>query len=235
MKRVISIAIAVMMIMSLATVVFAAEGTFTPSVTDKGAPEFVADAQGNVGEIVDADGNVVAKISMDCLLATSVAEAANSTEISDAAKNALVAVYNGLMNDSMKLPTEKLDADLESNEVVVRDLFDLSFNCEHADQLNAAGNSLRVTFEVKGLESDTIYVMTYKNGEWNPIQNVVNNGDGTITCTFDHLCPVAFVLDNSNPPTSDIFDGEMIFWGVALVVSMVALAAVVIIRRKEVR
>lgn len=235
MKRVISIAIAVMMMLSLATAVFAAEGTFTPSVTDKGAPEFVADANSKIGEIIDASGNVIADITLECLAATSVAEAATSTEISEAAKNTLIAVYNGLNDGSMKLPAEKLAADLQSNEVVVRDLFDLSCVCEHAELLNAEGNSLRVTFEVKGLGEKPIYAMTYKNGEWNPIANIVNNGDGTVTCTFDHLCPVAFILTNSNSNTGDMSYGNMIFWSVAMVVSMAALAAVVIIRRKEVR
>ena len=85
----------------------------------------------------------------------------------------------------------------------------------------------------KGLkETDTIHVMSYKNNAWNPIAKVVNNGDGTITCTFDHLCPVAFVVDKSLSDTGDIFRTELLFWSVALIASAAALVVVVSKRRQ---
>lgn len=242
MKRLISLAIAAMLVFSVSCVAFAAEETFVPSITDKGAPEIVTDDEGNIAIVLDSDGNVISKVPAPCLLITPVSEAETSELIPEAAKDLLLHVYNSLNNGSMLLPTEKLDEKLEPNEVVIRDLFDMTWICQeasptHEEMIEPEGVVLQMTFKVKGLGEDPIYVMTYKNDEWNPITEVINNGDGTITCTFEHLCPVAFIVgeDIDSPDTGSFVEKDLTFWLIILAVSSVALMAVLVVRRKEVR
>jgi len=37
--------------------------------------------------------------------------------------------------------------------------------------------------------------MSYVNGEWIPAEEIINNGDGTVTITFKQLCPVAIAVE----------------------------------------
>ena len=66
MKRVISFVVAMVLCFSLSCTVFADE--FVQSITDKGAPEIVPvkDAEGKdaIGEILDADGNIIGELSL---------------------------------------------------------------------------------------------------------------------------------------------------------------------------
>ena len=88
--------------------------------------------------------------------------------------------------------------------------------------------------------------MTYNDGQWEPIRETRNNGDGTVTCLFEHLCPVAFFveeravqtsaevsapLQNEEPPQPDN-SGVAVWAGIGAAVAAV-LAAVVAAGRKK--
>ena len=74
-----------------------------------------------------------------------------------------------------------------------------------------------------------------------------NNGDGTVTCVFEHFCPVAFCVevtedsgDNGesggglNPPqTGDEMGGQMLIWISAMVLSMVGMVALLVYYRRS--
>lgn len=235
MKKIFSVAIVLMFVLSLACPVFAAEGTFVPSIPDKGAPDFVVDENGNIGVVLDADGNVIDYLKEGCLLITSVAEAQASTEIPSAAKELLLNVYEKLDNGDMVLPAEKLDSKLESDEIVIRDLVDLSWMCEdHPEMVEPKGVVFKISLRL-GVDANTkVYAMTYKNDEWNPIVDVVNNGDGTVSCTFEDLCPVAFIVgeDADVPTTGYEFDAKLMFWTIMLVASAAAIVVISVSRRK---
>lgn len=195
MKRSLSVALVFLMMTALCCSAFAAEDTFVPSISYKEFPEIVEDEDGYIGEIINSNGDVLEYVLMECLILTPVSQAATSTQIPEDAKTLLLQIYEQLSNGTMKLPTEKLAENLEPDEVVIRELFDLSWKCEdHKEMVAATGNMLVMTFNINVAQADVVYAMTYKNGEWNPIVSVVNNGDGTVTCTFENLCPVAFVV-----------------------------------------
>lgn len=239
MKKVLSVLLIVAMMCGVMCAVSAAETEFVPSINEKPAPELVQDEHGNVGQILDANGNVIAFVSMNCLVVTPVSQAENSDDITEEAKDTLLDVYDALTDGNMQLPAEELDPNLSHDELVVRDLFDLSWDCNHnpshEEMVEAEGVMLQVTFKAKAAANAEIHVMTYKNDEWNPIVSVTNNGDGTVTCVFEHLCPVAFVYgeDTTVPPTGFQFNAEMMLWIAVMAVSAVALATVVIARRKK--
>lgn len=239
MKKVLSVLLIVAMMCGVMCAVSAAETEFVPSINEKAAPELVQDENGNVGQLLDASGNVISYVPMNCLIITPVSQAEKSEDIPEEAKDALLNVYEALNDGSMKLPAEELDPNLSHDELVVRDLFDLSWDCSHnpshEKMVEADGVKLQVTFKAKAAANDYFYVLTYKNDAWNPIVSVTNNGDGTVTCVFEHLCPVAFVYgeDTAVPPTGSQFNAEMMLWVSVMAVSAVALTTVVFTRRKK--
>jgi hypothetical protein len=140
----------------------------------------------------------------------------------------------------MTLPYEKFNAGLVSSNMVIRDLFDVSILCTKHNELLALENiDLVITFRL-GVDADkTVYSMTYKNDEWNPIVSSDNNGDGTVTCRFEHLCPVSFSVDGEQKPpveTGDPAGEQLNLWfvlcGVA-VLGVVVLTAFYVVNNKK--
>ena len=245
MRRVFACIVALMV--CAAMVLPVAASTFTPSVTNKPAPRIVPmmDPDGNPvwGEILE-DGVVIDYLYEGCLIVTSVADAPTSTEIPDDSEDLLLSVYSKLQSGEMKLPYDKLG--LKEKNAVIRDLFDATFVCGDADSLFAVdhpevlepeGVVLRITFDLGVAATDKIHTMTYKDGQWNPIVKTVNNGDGTVTCTFEKLCPVVFVMETAEdtpvdpPKTGDPAGENMIVWIITAAASLVAIAALVVIYR----
>ncbi len=260
MKRMIALVVALMVCAAL--VLPAAASTFTPSVTYKDAPQIVpvpgvTDPEGNpaLGEIWKDD--IFFEYLYDgCLVITSVAEAQTSTQIPEDAKNLLLEVYEKLSNGEMKLPYEKLG--LNPDNMVIRDLFDATFLCgndhyavNHPEMLEPEGTVIKLTFDIGVDASEKVYTMTYKQGEWNPIVETVNNGDGTVTCTFEKLCPVVFCVetadeggddeggsgnkpgDDDDDENSKTGDESITLWIVTASVSLVAIVALVVIYRSK--
>jgi hypothetical protein len=235
MKKFISLLTVLMLCAALMVPAYAAN-EFKPSVEFKPAPEIVPipDGEGNMAlaMLVDEFGVVVDYIYEGdmCLVVTPVARAEDSNVIPEDAKNTLLDCYEKLNNGSMTLPYEKFDAGLVGSNMVIRDLFDISFLCdEHPSMLIPEGVRLVVRFRM-GVDADkNVYTMTFNDGEWNPIVSTVNNNDGTITCTFEHLCPVAFTVEGeqSEPPQSGDPAGEQL--GLWLAVCGVAVLAVAVL------
>lgn len=258
MKRVTAFILALMICMSLAVPAFA--DTFTPSVVNKGAPEVVEIKDQNnkpaagmlTGAVEEGSEFVYEK---ECLVITAVKDAKTSTMIPDASEKALVDVYNGLKDGSLKVPFAELDS-AKADKLVVRDLFDISLVCvgatvDHHEMLEADDVSLEVDFKLGIPAKAKVYVMVYKNNAWQKIEKVTNNGDGTITCVFNHLCPVAIIVESdqaaggnmtsgissfsafSNPKTGDVFGQNMMLWVGIMVAAAAALVAIVFANRKK--
>lgn len=232
MKKVIACITALLLCMTMAVPVFA-EAEFTPSVTNKPAPEVVPvmDPDGNpaIGVILDDNGQIIGYVYEGCLVVTAVADAETSTLIPEDSRDVFLDVYNKLTNGQMTIPYEKHNAGLNAGDMVIRDLFDASFICEeHPKMLEPEGVAFQITFDLGVAENVDVYTMSYIDGEWAPIVSTVNNGDGTVTCTFEKLCPVEFsVRTSSEPPVQTGDDGDgMYLW---LAVAVLALAAIVVL------
>lgn len=222
---------AVLMVALLCTamVVSVSADVFTPSVTNKPAPELVpvVDPDGNPrpGYITDKDDNIVGYLDGDCLVITSVFEAQTDSDIPAEAKSTLLSVYEKLVKGEMTLPYNLHNPNYDSDDMVIRDLFDITFLCgDHPEQLEDAGVVLVLTFDLGVKADEDVSVMTYKEGAWNDIEKITNNGDGTVTCVFEHLCPVAFsVATGSTPPGQT---GDIPTVGIMGIVALVALLAI---------
>lgn len=245
MKKLISL-LAVLMLCAALLVPAYAANEFKPSVEFKPAPEIVPvlDGEGNsaLAMLVDEDGIVVDYIYEHdyCLIVTPVARAEEDPIIPESAKNTLLDVYAKLTAGTMTLPYEKFNANLVSSNMVIRDLFDVTLLCvEHNEILERPDVDLVVTFRL-GVDADkAVYSMTYKNNDWNPIVSSDNNGDGTVTCTFAHLCPVSFSVEGEQKPpvqTGDPAGEQMNLWfilcGVA-VLGVIVLTAFYVTNNKK--
>lgn len=242
MKKVIACVAVLTLLVSLFVPVMAAEAEFTPSVENKPAPEIVPvtdpDGKPAIGVLRDEDGQIISYVYEPCLVVTAVADAKTSTLIPDAAEALLLDVYNKLTKGEMEIPYEKHNADLDPSKMVIRDLYDASWLCDdHPDIVAPEGVVLEITFDLGINKGVDVYTMSYKNNEWNPIVSTVNNGDGTVTCTFENLCPIEFsVVDEaSNPPekTGDIFEYHWIIIAAVALAAIVALTVVYLVDSKK--
>jgi hypothetical protein len=217
--------------------VAAAENEFTPSVTHKPAPEIVPviDPDGNpaIGVMLDDDGQIISYVYKECLIITPVSEANTSTEIPETSREVLLDVYGKLTSGKMTIPYEKHDSKLNTSNMVIRDLYDATFVCnEHPKMLEPEGVVFRITFDINVAKDVDVYTMTYKDNEWNPIVSTVNNGDGTVTCIFEKLCPVEFSVQTADEPpvqTGDDAANDLILWGCVAAVALVAIVVLTVV------
>ena len=243
MKKIVSLLVVLLFCLSLACPVFADE--FVPSITDKGAPEIVSivDNEGNpaIGEILGENGEVVGYLYEECLLITPVSQAKTSTLIPDDAEALLLEKYNNLVSGAEDLPYEKFNANLDPSTMVIRDLYDVTWLCgedsgyenhpDHPTEVAPKGITVRIIFDLGVSKNANVYTMSFKNGAWNPIVSTVNNGDGTVTCTFEDFCPVAISVGSSyvTPPSQTGDDGLLWLWIGLLAVATLALTALVVV------
>ncbi len=224
MKRMFAIITVALMCVSLMVPAMAAQ-EFMPSVTNKPAPEVM------VARILDKDGSVIEEVGNECLIITPVSEVETSTEIPEASRVVLRDVYQKLTDGSMTIPYEKHNDNLDPSKMVIRDLFDATFVCtECPEMLEPEGVVLEIVFDLNVAPGVNVYAMTYKNDQWDPIVSCVNNGDGTVTATFEKLCPVEFSINTDTTPPSGTGDvNPFSVWGVIAIVSLAAIVILTVV------
>ena len=231
MKRILSLAVVMALCISLlASYAFAEE--FVPSIGDKDHPEIVPVGGDVIGQIVGPDNAVVSDVNTGCLVITPVSEANTSTDIPDDARDTLLDVYDKLTNGSMNLP---YDSSINPDDMVIRDLFDISFLCQEHPEMLANGNTLKITFDLGVSAGDTVVAMVYVNGQWVEVE-LINNGDGTVTCFFTDICPIAFsVKQTETPPQTGDFGGnDILMWSLIMAGCAIAFVVCVVVYRKKV-
>lgn len=252
MKRVIGLGLILMLCLSLACPAFAAESEFVPSITYKGEPEIVpVEDNGDKDKVVIGivhekkegdpadepvkEENIISYIHDGCLVITPVAEVDTSEAIPREAAETLKYVYEALTKGTMKLPYEKVEG-YNGEKMVIRELLDGSWLCgtpsydhDHPTEVEPDGIVFDVTFDLGVKPEDKVVVMTYHEDEWEPIVSVVNNGDGTVKCTFEHFCPIAIsVVDGDAVVPAQ--SGSILPW---LAVMAAALAGILVIFLKK--
>lgn len=244
MKKVIAILTALVLVFCMGTTAFAAE--FTPSVVEKEAPTVVETETDVAGNIVDKDNNVVEKIASDRLIVTPVAKVDNSTEIPAESKANLKKAYEQLSKADVKLSDliSELDADVKAaigndatvDNLVIRDLFDASFvDADGKLRVIDAEHRLVVKFDIGVAKDQAVFAMKYnEEGKWESIYAIHNNGDGTVTCEFDHLCPIAFmVADTSDSSATGDNSVSLYVWLAVAVVAAGAIVVLFVVKNKK--
>lgn len=228
MKKIVCLIIALVLCMSLGMSALAATD-FVPSITYKDGPGF---------DFAWLDEEDVS----DCLVITSIKQATEkTTDITQEERDHLLDVYAKLKDGSMKLPLDE--------NYVIRELVDVNYKYEacrqkpdtHGDKLktlNETDKTLTVKFNLGVSAGTEVVVMTESEGKWENIKKVVNNGDGTVTCEFEHLCPVVFAVKESQsgptpPQTGDETGKYLPLWIGTLALSGVALVTLVAVALKK--
>lgn len=225
MKKVIVAIALLVMCLSLVCPAFAAEDTFVPSISYKDAPE--------IDDATMKEEDVEA-----CLVVTSLKGAVDKlTDVPQETRDALLEIYEKLNSGEMKLPTDE--------GFVIRELVDVSWKkigCveqEHTHKNELDKEGVTVTLDLNlGVDANTdVLVYAYHNGQWDPIKSVKNNGDGTVTCVFEHFCPVAFAVreQTGGSQTGDMAGESLILWGALMAVSMAAVFVMIVRRKKHTR
>ncbi|MCI6956495.1 MAG: hypothetical protein SPI15_09645 [Candidatus Faecousia sp.] len=205
--KMISKLLAILLVIGLLAAPVCAEG-FTPSVEQKGAPELVAapDApEGAAVAIKDADGNVVAGIPAEEIVMTSVADSEDAPE---AVKEEMKAAYDSVANAaSLAEVVPELDKALEdrkagvkAEDLVVRDLVNVSVSEEAAKKLAETGNNVTLSFKLGMKQDDFLMVMCFVDGQWVILDadQVEILEDGTVNVTFrEKIGTIAFVVEQS--------------------------------------
>ena len=231
MKRILSLIVAVALCLSLtASFAFAAE--FVPSIGDKDHPEIVPDGDGSVGQIVGEGGGIISNLDDGCIIITPVSGANSSEDIPEDAKENLLDLYEGLVDGSIQVP---YDPSIDPDDMVIRDLIDISFDCDEHPGLLEDGGVLQLTFDLGVAPDDNVVVMVYVDGEWINVE-LINNGDGTVTCFFNQLGAVVFAVQQSEAPpqTGDFSGNNVIMWAVLMAVSAIALVVCVVVYRRKI-
>lgn len=224
MKRVFSLLVVLALCLSMAIPAFATENPFVPSIGYKDGPEIIE------GEQEDKDVT-------DCLIVTTIKEAEEkSTDITQEDRDLLLEVYEELTEGDMTLPIE---CDYE-----IRDLVDVSYKNEDCRQKEDHGNkpeklkeegvTVTITFDMGLCPREVIEVYVYIDGQWIAVENVVNNGDGTLTVEFEDICPVAFVKTLcSAAPTGDAARNQLVLFAGLMAISAAAIVVLVCLKAKK--
>lgn len=210
---------------------------FVPSITYKDGLEIV-DAETN---IETTDGNSWGTGIKECVVVTSVAQAIDkSTDVDQEDRDLLLEVYEAIAKNEMELPLKA--------GYVIRELVDISFeygDCRciedhgHKDECLAEdGVTVTLTFDMDVSADARVIVLAYVDEEWSEIKSIVNNGDGTVTCVFEDLCPVAFVVEEAGnaegPLTGDAMGQNLWIWVTAMVASLAGIILLLMRRKRAV-
>lgn len=249
MKKFICLISALVLLFGLSTSALATD--FVPSISYKDGPGF---------SVAWLDGDDVSK----CLVITSIKQALDkSTDITQEERDLLLKVYEELKNSDFTkeyVIRDLIDVNFKYNDcrqihsaedgqsqggsasagMVMTETAtqDAQVTENKLDVLNDTNKTLKVKFNL-GISAGTdVIVKSYHDGKWSDIKKVVNNGDGTVTCEFEHLCPVLFAVKESQngttpPKTGDETGKYLPLWIGTMALSGVALAALVVVALKK--
>lgn len=260
MKKMVCLFLAVLLCMGMSTSVFAYRPSIsyptpppevidpetTPSVVVPGGdnqtpPHPVLVPSGSVdgtdvwGVIREGD-KVIDYIDHGCLRITPLADLFDDTkEVPDVIRELLLFVRDGLQDESIVLPYEKFDAGLKNENMAVRDIYDIRWACEeHKGALDEPGVVIDLTFDMGFDADEEVYVLCYDEAgnDWSPIVKTVNNGDGTITCTFEHFCAFTFSVVAVSQE-ADVSGSNSMIWLAAAAAVVVVGAVVIVLKNKK--
>lgn len=244
MKRIVGSFLALALLLILAVPASAAENTFVPSITYKGEPEIVpvmAEGEAVIGIVREKEAeDIISYIHEACLVLTPVAKAETSETIPAKAAETLMYVYEELNSGRMKLPYDKVEG-CKAENMVILELLDGSWLCggagydhDHPTQVAPEGIVFEITFKLGVAADAKLVVMTYddETKEWDPIVDVVNNGDGTVTCTFEHFCPIAISIEQPGEAAAPA-QTNVLPWAALMAAATAGIIAVILAYRKK--
>lgn len=182
MKKIVLICLAVMMILSVGSVVFAADG-FVSSPSKTGAPELISAE--NASKDCTSKLYITAYSDRDRLPAEKV----------EIFKYAYDMILGKTESNDFAVLMDRIaeEQDIDRNDLVVSDFFDISrsecLNHEnHTDDFN-------IVLKATALD-DFVYLLHYENGSWNIVEDAKVSHDNTyLEFVEDGFSPFAIVVN----------------------------------------
>ena len=214
MKKIMVLLLALVLTLAMALPALAA--TYTPSVEAKDAPEVVTqkDKDGNdcAAIIRDADGKEIASVPFANLVVTPVSQMESTTYANVKAR--LRAAFNRIkgvssvreLNSQLESTIKSLYPDVSVDDLVVRDLFDVSVIGDYEEYFKTAGNTLTVRFKLTADSALLLAALDSVDGAtWRILDDgsITRNGDYTVEITLDRLGVIAFLYDNGELPAAN--------------------------------
>ena len=205
LKKLVALLLAVVLVTMVSVPAFAAE--FTDSVEAKPAPEIETQTGSDGKEyeaiIRDESGDEVVGVPFGNITVTPASQA---DEAPAAVKERLEDAYEQLksvesltdLSDSLETIIQEVIPDITVEDLVVRDLFDVSVSGEYADYLAVEGNTISIRFTLSASADSLAAVLHNVEGTtWETITNdrITRNSDNTVDVVFDSLSPIAFLFD----------------------------------------
>ncbi|MGI6498353.1 MAG: hypothetical protein ACOX0U_05980 [Oscillospiraceae bacterium] len=238
--------------MTAAMAVTATAANFTPSAVGKAAPQIAtmtnAAGQSVAAIIYDANGKEIASIPAGALAVTPLSDARHADP---AIEKALSAAYEQLKSTALAVlvpglgqAVQAYSGNLAVEDLVVRDLFDISLEEAVRQQLAEGGHAIQICFALNLSPDAPLFVLHNKGGaDWELISDdkIVRNDDGSVTVAFESLSPIAFLTDSGsidadpngpNSPQTGNAPGSVLLWSVTGT-GVAALAALVLALRKR--
>lgn len=184
MKNAIKIFVALLVVCAMAVTVSA--DVFTPSVEQKEAPAVVADETGNVGVVVNAEGEVIATVAATAIEITSVAKVEEApAEVKEAVETAMAALE------------EAVAAEEEMAGMTITDVVYVGTSDAAVEEALENGGSIVLNFDLKVSPKANVKVMAFVDGAWVvlPADAVVVNEDGTVSVTVSQVGVYAFAVE----------------------------------------
>ena len=186
-----------------------AEDAFTPSVSQKGAPAVsgelvIWDRVDEKVDLLQDKDKAVMEVPADKLTLTAFADRANAGEdVKTALENAYqqIVYAKSLTEVAADLEEALKETGLKAEQLVVRDLVDITLDPEYEKTLEEEPNYIALTFEMDLQEGETLIVLHNVEGDqWETIsgENIVFTEDGKAVVAFNSLSPVAFAVAAKN-------------------------------------
>lgn len=232
MKKVIALLLVLVMCVGLSVPAFATE--FVPSISYKDHPEIIVTPTGGGGYIIGGGGEIIEEIGLEQLIIIPVGKTDDWDEKYPDECDELKDTYKALVDGDMKIPYDLVDKNIDSDSMVIRDLFYILLEDENGRKDLEEGTRLQVTLDPDVDPATSVVVMIYYDGAWHPV-DATNNGDGTVTLVLDHLGIISFSVPtgSTKPPVQTGDPADVMMWVVLMVASAAALVGIMILRRKQ--
>ena len=239
MKKALSLVLSIIMMLSIGTVAFAAEGDFRPSVDSKDHPVIVPqDFNGVSFDALILDENneavegihVVTEQKPDGQI---IVTAYSEIEIADERVNVVYmqASYEEILNArSLRELNELIPLGM-----IIRDFFDITLVGAFED-IFKEGKKLQIKFDIGAQLKEKLMVLTRCSDEtgWEFVESLTINPDGTVTVIFDRLCPVIFLTEDTgavqSPATSDFASTAL--WSLAIIFGLGSVCMIIASKKR---
>lgn len=217
MKNVMRVLMVMILVLSMVTPSFAANTGFVGSISDKPATGLLpigTDEHGLVyGIIYDPNGKQVACLHEGDIIATPLANIDNMGSIlSQDTIKLMWKVYKDMQSGKTDLADiedlqdrvwDELGKHMDANDLVLRELIDVTIlNSEYLNLVQKDGYTLKIKFNLQLDVKAFLEIMSYVENHWELAESIENTGDG-IVVVLEHLCPVAFLVEEDGADDSD--------------------------------